>query len=83
VLKRFYFLLGLALILNVLVLIDFFSSRKGPKVFEQKMAKMTNLATPALGVSWYEPRIIGLDKDENRVFFDMPSPNRLNFLYSW
>jgi hypothetical protein len=46
-------------------------------------AEMSGLTYPSFSVSWYEPRLFGLDRDINPVFWDMPSPNRLNFIYSY
>jgi len=39
---------------------------------------MSGLTYPSFSVSWYEPRLFGLDRDINPVFWDMPSPNRWN-----
>jgi hypothetical protein len=80
-LNRLYFTSILLIILVLSVLVDYLLKDNLALENDKKIVKTTNLAYPALGVSWYEPRVLNLDKDKNPIYFDMPSPNRLNFLY--
>jgi hypothetical protein len=45
-----------------------------------KITETTNLIYPTFRVSWYEPRV-KLSESQNQIYPDMPSLNRLNFIY--
>ena len=64
----------------VTVAVDYSKRAKTPTDLIQ-VAKETNLLYPSLKVSWYEPRLLHLEKDKNIVYPTLPSPNRFNFLY--
>jgi len=42
----------------------------------------TDIVSPSLGVSYYEPRILLFEKASNPAYPAMPSINRLDYVYA-
>ncbi len=64
----------------IVVVIDYKNRSKTPKELI-KIAQKTDLLFPAIKAFWYEPRVLGLEKDKNYIYPTLPTPNRFNFLY--
>ena len=47
----------------------------------QQITRLTQFVSPALGVSYYEPRVLLYEKTSNPAYPQMQQLNRMDFVY--
>ena len=55
--------------------------RKIPQETLQEISAVTHFSSPALSVSYYEPRILFYETASNPAYPQMQALNRMNFIY--
>ncbi|SFV63520.1 hypothetical protein MNB_SV-10-1027 [hydrothermal vent metagenome] len=78
-----FFVLVMLLVLSVgLVAVHYLQyDRKTPQEVLQEISAITNFSSPALSVSYYEPRILFYETASNPAYPQMQAMNRMDFIY--
>ena len=79
---RFYLLLSVLFSIVLAVSFDYiFWNRRAYMKEAENVVALSKLASPALSVSWYEPRLRRFEMSKNPSYPELLPVDRLNFVY--
>ena len=81
--KPFFVLLGLLMMLVGMVSIHYFySDDETSQKMLQNISSITQVSSASLSVAYYEPRVLFYEKMDNPAYPQMLSINKMDFVYA-